>query len=167
MSGEVMLTWSEAAMASEIGRMRQLSAIKSGRKDSYGFEGGGWQVHIEGACGELSVAKHLGVYWDGSVDTFRRPDVGKFEVKTRSKHEYDLIVRPDSPDDWAFILVTGKCPSYIVRGWILAVDAKKEEYLQGYGGRPPAYFIPHYALMPMSEINLSEGTPRETESAAT
>lgn len=152
-SNEVTLNWHEAAMASEIGRLRHLSAIKNGRRGRNGFAGGGWQEHIEGACGELAVAKFLGIYWDGSIDAFDKPDVGSYEVRTRSKPEYELIVRTNSKDASIFICVTGQCPTYMIRGWIEGKDAKKTEFLSNHGGFSPAYFVPHSALMPMSQLS--------------
>ena len=152
----VTLTWFEAAMASEVGRMRHLSAIKANRPDRHGFEGAGWNVHIEGACGELALAKVLGVYWDGSVDTFDAPDVGRLQVRTRSEHDYELIVRPTDSDTSRWVLVTGRCPRYVVRGWISGQEAKRPQWLRTHGGRPPAHFVPHAALHPISTLALEE-----------
>lgn len=149
---QVTLSWPEAAMASDVGRMRQLSSIKAGLVDAHGFTGDGWSEHIEGACGEMALAKHLGVYWDGSVNSFHRPDVGKFQVRTRSRREYELIVREADHDDDVFVLVTGKCPHYEVRGWIVGKDAKRDEFKASHGNRPAAYFVPHDALQCLSNL---------------
>lgn len=149
----INLLWHEYAMASEIGRLRQLAAIRRGRPDSHGFNGLGWSEHIEGACGELAVSKLLGVYWDGGVDTFKHPDIGtRIQVRTRSSHSYELIIRPDDPDDEIFILVTGKCPSYRIHGFCSGSDGKNKKFSQTHGGRPPAFFIPPSALRPISEL---------------
>lgn len=150
---QVTLTWPEAAMASDVGRMRQLSSIKAGLQDAHGFEGVGWSEHIEGACGEMALAKQLGVYWDGSVNSFHRPDVGgRFQVRTRSRHDYDLIVREADSDEDVFVLVTGRCPHYTVRGFILGKDAKRDEYKASFGNRPPAFFVPQAALQCLSNL---------------
>lgn len=140
------LEWYEAAMASDVGRMRHLASIKAGRKDAYGFDGLGWSEHIEGACGEMALAKCLGVYWDGSVDSFKANDLPGIQIKTRSRDDYELIVRPGDSQDATYVLVTGKCPSYEIRGWIAGRDAMRQEWLRDYGGRPPAYFVPQDAL---------------------
>lgn len=140
-------------MASEIGRLRQLAAIRRGSNDNHGFSGLGWSEHIEGACGELAVCKLIGVYWDGGVDTFKLPDIGaKTQVRTRSSHSYELIVRGDDSDDEIFILATGKCPTYRIHGYCYGRDGKKSEYSQTHGGRPAAYFVPQKALRPISEL---------------
>ena len=145
---QVTLAWYEVVMASEIGRCRQLAAMKKSLEDKHGFSGDGWSEHIEGACGEMAVAKFLGTYWDGSINTFKNPDLPGIQVRTRSKDSYDLIVRPGDSDSDRFVLVTGRCPVYQIRGWILGLDAKKPEHLKEYGGRPQAYFVPASALAP-------------------
>jgi hypothetical protein len=121
----VTLTWHEAAMASHVGWMRQLAAIKAGKHDCHGYDGEGWSEHIEGACGELAVAKILGRYWDGSVNTWKADDLPGLQIRTRSRHDYDLIVRPGDDDQAAWVLVTGRCPEYRVRGWITGAEAKR------------------------------------------
>jgi hypothetical protein len=143
----VTLARHEIELAAGVGLRRQIEALLAGRPDRHGFEGSGWDVHVEGACGELAVARFLGRYWDGSNGTYRsRPDVGRVEVRTRSSHSYDLIVREDDSPDTAYVLVTGSCPRYWVRGWIRARDARRDEWLQTHGGRPPAWFVPASAL---------------------
>lgn len=152
MTDAVTLNWYEAAMASEVGRLRQLSSIKRQSPDAHGFDGVGWSEHIEGACGELAVAKYLGVYWDGSVDTFTANDLPGLQVRTRSSHRWELIVRPDDDDATRWVLVTGRCPAYRVRGWIHGREAKRDDWWQTHGGRPGAYFVPHDALHAMSAL---------------
>lgn len=148
----VILTWHEAAMASDIGRLRQLSSVKSGRQDAHGYQGAGWSEHIEGACGEMAVAKALGVYWNGSIDSFQADDLPGMQIKTRSRHDYELLVRPGDNDESVFVLVTGQCPEYEIRGWIKGGDAKRQEWLRDYGGRPPAYFVPHDSLLSADQL---------------
>lgn len=152
----VTLTWHEAAMASHVGWMRQLAAIKAGKTDSHGYGGLGWSEHIEGACGEMAVAKRLSVYWDGSINTWKANDLPGLQVRTRSRHDYELIVRPDDDDQAVWVLVTGKCPEYRVRGWISGADAKQAEWLAGHGGRPAAYFVPVERLRSVSELSATE-----------
>lgn len=157
MSDTVTLTWHEVAMAAEVGRMRYLSAIKNGRVGRHGFDGGKWTEHIEGACGEYALAKYLGCHWDGSCDAFNKADVGSLEVRTRSRHDWDLIVRVDAPDDSPFVLVTGSAPAFCIRGWILGRDAKRNEWLRNHGGYSPAYFVPAEQLRGIDEIGGQDG----------
>lgn len=95
----------------------------------------------------MALAKCLGLYWSPTVNVFKDADIGRdIQVRTRSKHEWDLIVRPQDNDDDTFYLVTGVCPSFIVQGSILGRDAKRKEWLRDYGKRPPAYFVPKRML---------------------
>lgn len=149
---KVTLTWYEVAMASHVGWMRQLKAMTAGKVDRHGYDGAGWSEHCEGACGEMALAKGLRIYWDGSVDTWAAHDLPGLQVRTRSKHDYELIVRPVDADDSPWVLVTGKAPSYWVRGWMLGSEAKRPEWMQSHGGRPAAYFVPHSALRPVDEL---------------
>ena len=108
---EVRLKDYEVLQAAMTGMMRQVSAIK--RKSVSKINGREWQAHIEGACGELAVAKVMGRYWGGSINTFKTGgdiDSTGWEVRTRSSHDYDLIVRDDDDDERVFILVTGSAP---------------------------------------------------------
>jgi hypothetical protein len=150
---EIKLAWHEAAMASDVGRMRHLASIKAGLQDAYGCTSEGWSEHIEGACGEMAVAKSLNVYWDGSVNSFSRDDLPGIHVRTRSRADYDLIVRQHDADDKPYVLVTGRCPSYTIHGWILGKDAKKPEFQKKYGGRAAAYFVPQASLRPIEELS--------------
>lgn len=143
-------------MSSEIGRLRQLASIKRGSLDQHGFDGLGWSEHIEGACGEMVVSKVLGIYWDGSIDTFKAPDISdRIQVRTRSSHSYELIVRKNDLDEDVFVLVTGRCPTYRVWGFVSGADSKRPEYLQTHGGRPPAYFVPQSQLQPIDNLLLN------------
>lgn len=144
----------ECQMAAFAGMQRQTSCLNT--PDSHGFvgdEGQGWNIHIEGAGGEIALAKALGMYWSGSVNTFKvGGDVGELQVRTRSQHYYDLILRPDDRDDDLFALVTGLMPNYLVRGWTYARDAKRSEFVQKYGGRPAAWFVPTHFLRPFKKL---------------
>jgi hypothetical protein len=145
---DIKLTPHEVYMAASVGLRRQVSAIAANRKDRHGINPeDGWRAHIEGACGELAAAKFLGRYWDGSVDTFRSlPDLGNVEIRTRSKHNYDLIIRTDDDPTKYYILVTGAAPHYRVQGWIKGANARRDEWKKAPGGREMAWFVPVSAL---------------------
>jgi hypothetical protein len=144
----VTLAQHELDMAAGVGLRRQLAALRDRRQDRHGLDPeDGWRVHIEGACGELAVAKFLGRYWDGSVDTFRSiPDLGRAEIRTRSKHNYELLIRKDDDDSKVYIHVTGRAPDFWVRGWLRGLDAQREEWWHNHGNREWAWFVPTTAL---------------------
>lgn len=148
----VTLASHEVLMAATIGMMRQISAITRSLPERNGHDGPGWNSHIEGACGELAVAKLLRTHWSGSINTFKvGGDVGSLQVRTRSRSDYELIIRDDDKDEDTFVLVTGQCPTYEVIGKIVGRDGKKDEWRQNYGGRPAAWFVPQAALSELAE----------------
>lgn len=149
----ITLNWHECEMAVQVGVRRQLSSLSKNSRPGEGYEGSGWDIHIQGALGEMAVAKALNVYWSGSVNTFAACDLPGLQVRTRSRHWYDLIVRSRDSDDEPFILVTGECPTFTVHGWIYGRDAKKPKWLREYGNRPAAYFVPQGALRPLKALN--------------
>lgn len=151
----VLLDWYEVSMASHVGWLRQVHAIKDSRKQSAGMQTAGWTEHCEGACGEYAAAKCLGLIWTGTVDTFKDDDLPGIQVRTRSKHNYELIVRKHDTDDTNWVLVTGVSPRFWVRGWLPGSKAKQSKWLRDYGGGPEAYFIPTSELLPISELKKS------------
>ena len=151
---EITLKDYELVQAATTGGLRNIGAIKRGYESN--IAGKEWQAHIEGACGELAVAKAMGRYWGGSINTFKHGgdiDSTGWEVRTRSDHNHDLIVRDTDPDGRVFILVTGRSPTFRVHGWIESGDAKREEWLQDHGGHGPAYFVPKEHLLKLGDLN--------------
>jgi hypothetical protein len=164
LSYPVTLTWGELFTAMSIGGRRQIMNLKEKRKDRYGAKAEeGWTYHVEGACGEMATAKYAGVYWSGNMGDLKADDVGILQVRTRSAHHYDLPLHPEDPFDRPFILVTGKAPFFILRGWIMAGDGKRDEWWGEKGEKDrPAFWVPQSELRDMSELKfrnmLMEGT---------
>lgn len=154
----VTLDKEEFTFATYIGAQRCIEAKVMGLKDAHGFQGDGWGISIEGACGELAVAKSLGREWEATVNTFKTGgDVGQYQVRTTSYPEGSLIFRPgkDRESD-VFILVIGVAPVFDVVGWIMGSDARQGKWYREYGGRPPAFFVPRDEMRPMSSIPVFE-----------
>lgn len=153
MTIQVVLSWAEMDFASDAGCKRQISNVKSGRLDRFGAsDDKGWQLHIEGCMGEYAVAKALGIFWNGNLGNLKAPDVGSLQVRTRSKHHWDLILHESDPDDDAFILVTGTNGKYTLQGWIFARDGKLSRYLKDPAGGREAFFVPQSALIDMAYL---------------
>jgi len=154
------------AVAAEVGARRNLHAIFRNCKEGAGRNPAGlWMDHINGALGEMAVAKYLGVYWPASVNTFRHePDIPpNIEVRTRSKPNYQIVVRPNDDDTAIFVLARGQNQFFDIVGWITGRDAKRSEWLHDYGGRPPAYFVPDDALHGISTLREMMMVAREWE----
>jgi hypothetical protein len=150
----VELAWFEVAIGSEVGRLRQLNAMKKGSKPSHSYNREPWADHINGACGELAVAKALGIYFPGSVGTYGQPDLPhQIQVKTRSEHWQELALRETDNSQHRYVLVTGKAPSFRLVGWAQGNQFRIPQYRKYMDeNRPPAWVIPHEALWPISSL---------------
>jgi len=156
----VKLNASEMMQAALIGVMRNVTNLRQGRVDAFGAESDrGWEYHIQGACGEYAVAKLLNAFYNGALGNLGADDVGNFQVRTRSKAHYELIIHPKDPDDRKFVLVTGCAPLFNVVGWIVGRDGKREEFWKDPAGSRPAFFVPHSALRPIDELREGRVTP--------
>src|SRR5262245_34183499 len=138
-------------MAAHVGVLRQVNALKNGFQNAHGAQDdNNWQTHVEGACGECTAGKFLGLHWNGNIEKLGGPDVGPYGVRTRSEHWHDLILHRSDPDDRVFILVTGLNGNYVVRGWIFARDGKKPEYWSDPSKKNRwAFFVPQEVLQDM------------------
>lgn len=157
-----VLTPTELEIAAAIGCKRQVENLFKYRKDAYGagdrMLDRGWEDHIQGAAGEMAVAKWAGRYWSGNLGDLKADDVGGAQVRTRSRHDYELIIHPDDHDDRAFILVTGRAPRFVLRGWIMGRDGKHSLWWRDPAKGRPAYFVPHRVLRPMATRRLGGKT---------
>ena len=155
---QITLTWHEVMLGGMTGLMRQVKVMQRESRDAHGFDGQrGLIVHVEGALGELAVAKAIDRHWAARVDTYKGADLGdRIQVRTRSKPYYELIVRPDDQDAEAFVLVTGQCPTYVVHGWLWGGEAKQSRWWKDLGNdRPPAWIVPQADLRDMAELPLA------------
>jgi hypothetical protein len=153
----VTLTAQEMMLAAYAGVRRCVASLSRGSQDAFGCnEADGWGLHVEGSGGEMAAAKVLNMYWDGAFDTYSRGDVGALQIRTRTKHDWDLIVRSKDSDDDRFVLVTGTMPTFHVHGWILGKAAKDERWLRTHGNRPPAYFVPQSELLSLDTLEIKK-----------
>lgn len=149
----------ELTLAAKVGTARNAYAIANGLTPQLGREPHWdrlpWDAHIEGAAAELLVAKTLDRYWDAYVGPpkGRIGDVGLIEVRATRIPNGNLIVRGKDRDDAVVVLVVGRCPNMDVVGWVLAGDAKREDY-QGEPddfGRP-TWWVPQTGLRPIADL---------------
>lgn len=150
MSVVVTLTPIEHQLAYVAGNRRYDESVSRGRKDAHGLNSDrdGLAIHVLGAAGELAFAKWRGLYWGGHCNSFKGPDLGaNIQVRTRSLHRYDLIVRRDDDPDSVFVLVTSESSlEYHLHGWCWGKEAMKDEFLAKHGGREQCWFVPKGAL---------------------
>lgn len=155
----VTLSTSEIMMAANVGMRRNAAAIIEQRRPRFPerYPGELWAFHIESACAEISVARTLGLYWNGSINTFHVPDLPN-QIEVRWSKLPSLKVRPD--DDGVIVVsVTGQCPQYRIAGWCYSNFAKRSEWASSTA--PLCYFVPHARLDPIESL-LDEKPIHET-----
>jgi len=140
----VELNANEILVATYIGSRRNAEASFKKRKARFSEKvvGEMWGFHIESAHAELALCKYLGIYWGFGVNTFHVADVVNTKLEVRWSSGADLKVRPD--DNGIIVSVKGKCPTYEIKGWIRAEDAKQDKWK--FNKEPICYFVPNSAL---------------------
>jgi hypothetical protein len=117
-------------------------------------------IHKLGAAGELAVADFLNLrqflYQEteakrGSCDL--PPDI---DVKTRSRHDYDLICQLDEKPGKTLVLVTIQNKITLLHGWMKSEDAMQEQWKKDPARGRPAYFVPQSALFPLIDLRHAE-----------
>lgn len=149
---KVSLEHYEMAMAAKVGLERNLRALERRLQhnppllnNSYA-----WMNHIESAGSECAVGKWLGIFWDGSYDTFMSGyDVGNYQVKWISKPDNALRIPFKANPRHVHILVRGAGPHYELMGWLRAKDGMHEHWISNPQGRGAEYFIPQINLNDM------------------
>lgn len=158
----VALSGSEFLQASMVGVMRQIQNIRAGRTDKHGCDpANGWTPHVEGACGEMAVAKCFGLFWSGAVGNLRLDDVGALQVRTAGSHTDRLILHPEDRDDRAFIHVTGLAPDFQIHGWMMGAEAKRPEWWSDPTGKRPAFFVPTASLRDLDTLHTDKASNRQ------
>ncbi len=143
----IELSTSDTAHAARLAQQRHQASLASGLQGRFGGPTDGaasQQVHLVGAVGECVVAKMLGLAMPDTVNTFKAPDLSRaVQVRTRTKPEYELIVRASDNPNEAYVLVTYVDDhTGVVRGFIQGWAAQRPEFSRSHGGRAPAYFVP-------------------------
>jgi hypothetical protein len=152
--GRVWVTLSLAEMlhGTNLGVIRMYESHNHGGKHKHGFYNSNLDplcINVQGAIGEIVVAKARNLYFMPTVNTFKAADIGNnVQVRLRTKHEWQMIVRDDDDPDHIFVHVTGSGPVYCIRGWAYGKDVMKPEYRQNHGNRIESWFVPEEALKP-------------------
>lgn len=152
--GRVWVTLSLAEMlhGTNLGVIRMYESHNHGGRHKHGFYNSNLDplcINVQGAIGEIVVAKARNLYFMPTVNTFKAADIGNnVQVRLRTKHEWQMIVRDDDDPDHIFVHVTGSGPMYCIRGWAYGKDVMKPEYRQNHGNRIESWFVPEEALKP-------------------
>jgi hypothetical protein len=118
----VRLTWAEVLVAAQVGCMRNVQSLRGNWRPVGGCGlDDSWTANIEGACGEMVVAKHLGFYWTGALGDPTADDAGPYQVRTNASRRLDdMALRDrDKPKlDKVFISVLSFLPEFVICGWL-------------------------------------------------
>jgi hypothetical protein len=155
---EFVFTHEERQQAMEEGLRRQGFNESKGLR---GRNGGAWKgskaldIHLLGAAGEMAVASYLGMkplLYQETEAKRGSDDLPGIDVKTRSKHKYDLIVQKNEDPKKKFVLVTIEDKTTLIHGWCYGEEAMEEEYWADPARGRPAYFFPKEKLRSMDEL---------------
>jgi hypothetical protein len=155
--------------AAEWGRLRMTEAKLQGRTDSRGLvadDEHGVKLHQANIAAVM--ATYLGLLRAGFrvefdmkdlINTYRRVPAIRpnWDVCCRSNPNYDLLISQKSAvytDRNIVLAVIETERKFHLIGYInIGQAVKHKEWLQTYGGRPPAWFVPQSALTPITERN--------------
>lgn len=151
---EITLTWAELLLAADVGVMRNVQSMKLGRTPLFRAEDS-WTSNIEGAAGEMAVAKARDRFWSGAIGNITADDVGPYQVKTNATRKWDDLMLPErqAKPDKIYISVLSFAPRFIITGWIKGSDAMQKQFRRA--GPPfasPLFLVPRLVLNDMSTL---------------
>jgi hypothetical protein len=160
----VEFTLFEWRSASLVGVWIWEASHSDGRSDRDSWRGftetpdAGKKQQALGSLAERIAAKALGIYWPSAFNNFAEADLPhNVEVRLIGVPHYGLRVYPRNDDSRRVIGVViprgeERALRYRVAGWILAGDAKREEWSLAPHGRPPMFAVPQDQLRPVGEL---------------
>ncbi|MGA1710385.1 MAG: hypothetical protein ACO4CS_03870 [bacterium] len=110
-----------------------------------------FQMHLFGAAGEIAVAYYMGMEMSlfSDLEPVRDScDLPGIDVKTRTRHHYDLLVQLSDDLSKTFVLVTIENQQTRIIGWIKGADIKQVATIHEYVPGRPAYIIKQKYLNP-------------------
>ena len=117
------------------------------------------EIHLLGAAGEMAVGSYLGLkhlLYKESEAKRGSDDLPGMDIKTRSKHSYDLIVQRNEDPHKKFVLVTIENHRTLIHGWCWGKEAMDERYWADPARNRPAYFFPKELLHNMEELAVAK-----------
>ena len=141
----VDLTAMEMYQAGLVGLARRIDSMRRNLSNTTGVVNS-WNIDIEGALGEMALAKALNMYAGLPINNYKEADIGPYHVRTTEYDDGCLILRKEDKLDCRYVLITGKNGKYMVRGQIEGYAGTNPAYWRDPNGRPGAYFVPQSAL---------------------
>lgn len=138
---------------------RQMALDEAARRQAYneargiaGRNGGAAKgdralfYHKIGAAGEVAVASYLNLknclFKDSSPSKNSYDLPFWIDVKTRARHDYDLIVQLDEVKPAYYWLVTIENRQVNIQGWLDSESCRKPGFIKDPAGGREAYFVP-------------------------
>lgn len=142
----------EMTEAFACGRKRFAQSQRRKSRDHFGEPS--VDAHVLGAQGERVFSKWVGVPWECTTGRYGgASDVAGCQIRAVSSAKLTLKVRDSDPGRTPVVSIVANPPRFWIRGWILARDAKRSEWIADPGARSaPAYFVPSPHLRPMSSF---------------
>lgn len=146
---EIQLSESEIQQGSFVGMQRSNYVIQQRLRQQKGYKDP-WENSIEGALAEMAFARAMNLYWDGKLYDLTKGDVGFWEIRQTKHLEGKLRIKPSDNSDAPFVLVTGECGHYFVRGWIYGFEGKQDKYWQDIAKQNRfSFWVPQSDLRPI------------------
>lgn len=126
----VRLTRAMLWKAAELGCARNIASLIAGRVPGHGLGNDPhWNRNIEGYIGEVVVAAVFNLPI-GGINTFGKPDVGHYQVRTRfHRKDRRMIIWPSDRMTENFISVYRSEPLvYWIQGWRRAGECRRAEW---------------------------------------
>jgi hypothetical protein len=166
MIGVTLTRW-ETQQALRVGKWRQEEADRQKLKMHCGGESRSPEALLRenqgGAGREMAFAKHVGVYWSYSVNTFKtEADVGDIEVRGSEFDTHNLVLRPKDEaaekHDTPFVFLTGWFPEFKLWGWAWGGEVMQPENWTDLGnGRPALWLLEKRFLRPLETLPMVLG----------
>lgn len=153
----IRLTKNELLRGALIGAERQIDNVLAGRQHRYGFKPTDpYNSHIQGAIGEVAVAKQFKLPYTGNIGDFNAPDAGPLQVRSTELPQGRLILHPTDKDHEVFILArTHGLPDVELAGWVFGHEGKDPKNWSDPGTGRPAFFVGK--LRPIHELKVVNG----------
>lgn len=150
----VLLGFDEVMHAYCVGAERQTYALRAGLRDTAVTETGHrFRPALEGALGELAVAKYFRLPWDENIGVLGRTDVGPLEVRTTARADGHLIVKSRDYDEKPYLLVVVETPGRLrLAGWRYGHEAKQYPLKRPEPPRLPSHWVPQADLRAADEL---------------
>jgi hypothetical protein len=146
--GEVCVTLCDEdyELAQRIGTARTAEARQSNRPGRAGCPPNNIEQDIDGAAAEIAFARVIGVAPSISCSPSREPDVAGFHIRSTSRPDGKLIVRPGDSKSNVYVLVVGAGKEWRIIGSAEGYEAARPEFWYDQNGRSGCYMLPQSKL---------------------